>query len=497
MPRLFAPKAVEKVFTEKGATEYKACTSYGALDWNRTLDQIAAQVAAANAKKAAATVTYAVKYAQKLIRDSIKRLKREKKERIRKAREAKEKIEREVREKEQQEQEERERVAREAKEKADTEWLGATSMTRVWRSYKYCDRRPQLVPLREKYSSSGRRRAREALVALVQVLRNYFDVHDASELFAEEYPSDEELVEFLASTKKDDLEQLMIDTYGEGLEWFSKNHAAKKAAKAEREAELTKSRWGKIQGAQLSNLGVWSGGQIAEGLGEKGTLEKINVKGGRDIWDCGASSKMVLQRVEGDTSQGVSWKTETSDKGYAIGFSTKRGAPVKAGGGDGAAGSGTGGGGGGVEGGEGKGGQGGQGKGKGGKGKGKGKGKGGGGGGGGGKGGGGKGGGSNGTSGAAGGAAAPTDVSMIGFALHCNQGSFLSVHEHGKDMGVVVQYNPGDELSVKVEEDTVMYSRNDDVFYTSDLKPAFPLVVEVAFCGRGAKAVDIEMGLLV
>ena len=65
-----------------------------------------------------------------------------------------------------------------------------------------------------------------------------------------------------------------------------------------------------------------------------------------------------------------------------------------------------------------------------------------------------------------------------------------------EDAGIVVQYNPGDELAVKVDGDTITYERNDEVIFTSEQKPVFPLVVSAAFCDRGARAAAIEMGLL-
>ena len=88
------------------------------------------------------------------------------------------------------------------------------------------------------------------------------------------------------------------------------------------------------------------------------------------------------------------------------------------------------------------------------------------------------------------------DLSTIDFALYCTKGSFLAVREKGQDAGIVVQYNPGDELAVKVDGDTITYERNDEVIFTSEQKPVFPLVVSAAFCDRGARAAAIEMGLL-
>jgi hypothetical protein len=461
-----------KVWCEKGATPYAAGVSYGALDWNMTLDQCCAAMAAAIAKKSAFAVTALVRDTEKFIRATIKRLKKEKRDRIRRAREAKEKAEKKAKEKETREYEAAERKKREAKEKADRIWRGATDFTRVWRSHKYADRRAKLLPLREKYSPSGRRRAREAIDAQVAILRLYFEVHDASELFAAEYPSDEELKEFMLENTGVELEELMKDTYGEGLEWFAQNHLLRAQRKREQEEELVRSKWQKVEG----------GAHLAEQMGQKGALEKL--ASGKDGWDTGASSVLVIARSESDV-QGVAWKTAHCDKGYAIGLSVRKEAPVreetredsnKAS----SSGEGRGGNGKGAQGkGKGKGAWGEVGKGKGGKGKGVSDGK-------------GKGGGKGGNE-----EKGPTNVSEIGFALYCNKGSFLSVQENGKDKGIVVQYNAGDELAIKVEGDCVSYERNETVFYTSEQTPVFPLVVAVAFCDRGAKATDIEMGELV
>jgi hypothetical protein len=51
----------------------------------------------------------------------------------------------------------------------------------------------------------------------------------------------------------------------------------------------------------------------------------------------------------------------------------------------------------------------------------------------------------------------------------------------------------GDNLKTAVTGDAVAYERNDKVFYTSEGKPTFPLLVDTSSYHQGAKATGVKM----
>jgi hypothetical protein len=74
----------------------------------------------------------------------------------------------------------------------------------------------------------------------------------------------------------------------------------------------------------------------------------------------------------------------------------------------------------------------------------------------------------------------------IAFAAHLNTGGAFYVVESGASRGYFGDYRSGDVFRVSVESGVVKYSRNGSVFFTSTLKPSYPLEAAAVFDGSGA-----------
>jgi len=74
----------------------------------------------------------------------------------------------------------------------------------------------------------------------------------------------------------------------------------------------------------------------------------------------------------------------------------------------------------------------------------------------------------------------------IAFATHLNTGGAFYVVESGASRGYFGDYRSGDVFRVSVESGVVKYYRNGTVFFTSTLKPSYPLQAAAVFDGSGA-----------
>jgi len=74
----------------------------------------------------------------------------------------------------------------------------------------------------------------------------------------------------------------------------------------------------------------------------------------------------------------------------------------------------------------------------------------------------------------------------IAFAAHLNTGGEFYVVESGASRGYFGDYRSGDLFRVSVESGVVKYYRNGSVFFTSTLRPSYPLQAAAVFDGSGA-----------
>jgi PKD repeat protein len=78
------------------------------------------------------------------------------------------------------------------------------------------------------------------------------------------------------------------------------------------------------------------------------------------------------------------------------------------------------------------------------------------------------------------------DWTDIAFAAHLNTGGAFYVVESGASRGYFGDYSSGDVFRVSLEAGIIRYYRNGSLFYTSGLKPSYPLRAAAALDGSGA-----------
>jgi hypothetical protein len=71
--------------------------------------------------------------------------------------------------------------------------------------------------------------------------------------------------------------------------------------------------------------------------------------------------------------------------------------------------------------------------------------------------------------------------------------SIFSAYEEDESRGPSANCAIGDRFKVVVTGDAVTYEHNDEVFYSSTMKPSFPLLVDTSFCNLGGKVVDVRL----
>jgi tetratricopeptide (TPR) repeat protein len=86
-------------------------------------------------------------------------------------------------------------------------------------------------------------------------------------------------------------------------------------------------------------------------------------------------------------------------------------------------------------------------------------------------------------------------VDRIDFGLRCMGDGTLCAFEQGLLTNTIGNYEAGDELAVMTSGNTVGYYRNNQLLYTSEQKPTFPLVATCAFAGPGAHASSVRLRL--
>jgi PKD repeat protein len=74
----------------------------------------------------------------------------------------------------------------------------------------------------------------------------------------------------------------------------------------------------------------------------------------------------------------------------------------------------------------------------------------------------------------------------IDFAVHLNTGGAFYVVEGGTSRGYFGDYRSGDVFRVAVESGTVKYYRNGAPFYTSQVAPRYPLLLDASLNGQGS-----------
>jgi parallel beta-helix repeat protein len=74
----------------------------------------------------------------------------------------------------------------------------------------------------------------------------------------------------------------------------------------------------------------------------------------------------------------------------------------------------------------------------------------------------------------------------VDFGLYLNSNKELRIYERGVYRGAFGTYAPGNVLRVSVESGTVKYYRNGTLFYTSTVRPTYPLLVDAALYTKAA-----------
>src|SRR5205807_1768636 len=85
------------------------------------------------------------------------------------------------------------------------------------------------------------------------------------------------------------------------------------------------------------------------------------------------------------------------------------------------------------------------------------------------------------------------NYSEIKFALDLAPGGVAWVFESGISRGVYVTYQSGDRFRVAVEGGVVKYRKNGTLFYTSNVAPVYPLLVDTSLNSTGATITDVSL----
>jgi hypothetical protein len=67
------------------------------------------------------------------------------------------------------------------------------------------------------------------------------------------------------------------------------------------------------------------------------------------------------------------------------------------------------------------------------------------------------------------------------------------VFESGSIKGNYVTYQAGDHFRIAVESGVVKYLKNGTVFYTSDVRPSYPLIVDTSLYTNGSTIMDARI----
>jgi hypothetical protein len=79
------------------------------------------------------------------------------------------------------------------------------------------------------------------------------------------------------------------------------------------------------------------------------------------------------------------------------------------------------------------------------------------------------------------------DRNRIDFAIHVDNDNTLYIYESGEQISSFGSYQSGDEYKVSIENGIVRYYHNDNLIYTSNKTPSFPLRVGVALYSNGSE----------
>lgn len=82
----------------------------------------------------------------------------------------------------------------------------------------------------------------------------------------------------------------------------------------------------------------------------------------------------------------------------------------------------------------------------------------------------------------------------IDFGLGLGADVLVHVWEQGTPRGIFGSYATGDRFRIEVGVGLVRYRKNGVVFYTSQLAPRFPLLVDAALYSYGATLSTVEIG---
>ncbi len=77
------------------------------------------------------------------------------------------------------------------------------------------------------------------------------------------------------------------------------------------------------------------------------------------------------------------------------------------------------------------------------------------------------------------------DRNSIQYALTLESNGSLKIFESGADRGTYGTYTSSDSLGIKVENNVVMYTKNGEVVYISNIAPTLPLLVDVSLATSG------------
>lgn len=87
--------------------------------------------------------------------------------------------------------------------------------------------------------------------------------------------------------------------------------------------------------------------------------------------------------------------------------------------------------------------------------------------------------------------------SDMDFAIDLSAGGVVEIFENGVSKGQFGSYTSGDRFRVEVSGGTVVYRKNETVFYTSSNAPSYPLHADAALYTSGATVANVVVGELV
>jgi len=85
------------------------------------------------------------------------------------------------------------------------------------------------------------------------------------------------------------------------------------------------------------------------------------------------------------------------------------------------------------------------------------------------------------------------DLNSIEYAVYLRNNGTINVYESGNNRGNVGSYSVGDTIFIKVENDRILYFKNQNILYTGGSSPNTPLIVDCSFRDDGAQIANVRI----